>query len=54
VGSALKTGRRIFYLKVEKVEEGTRGSLKNLFYFFYFAVYKLLLWINALPLLNLF
>jgi hypothetical protein len=31
VGSGLKTGRRIFYLKVEKVEEGKRkrGLLKT-------------------------
>jgi hypothetical protein len=44
VGSGLKTGRRIFYLKVEKVEEGKRkrGSLKNLFDFFDFAGYKIL------------
>jgi hypothetical protein len=41
VGSGLKTGRRIFYLKVEKVEEGKRkrGSFKNLFDF---AVYTIL------------
>jgi hypothetical protein len=41
VGSGIKTGRRIFYLKVEKVEEGKRkkGSLKNLFDL---AVYKIL------------
>jgi hypothetical protein len=44
MGSGLKTGRRIFYLKVEKVEEGKRkrGSLKNLFDFLDFAVYKIL------------
>jgi hypothetical protein len=44
VGSELKTGRRIFYRKVEKVEEGKRkrGLLKNLFDFFDFAVYKIL------------
>jgi hypothetical protein len=41
MGSGLKTGRRIFYLKVEK---GTRvggggGGIKN---FFDFAVYKIL------------
>jgi hypothetical protein len=44
VGSGLKTGRRIFYLKVEKVEEGKRkrGALKNLFDFFDLAVYKIL------------
>jgi hypothetical protein len=41
VGSGLKTGRRIFYLKVEKGEK-KRGSLKNLFDFFDFAVYKIL------------
>jgi hypothetical protein len=35
-------GRRIFYLKVEKVEEGKRWPLKNLFDFFDFAVYKIL------------
>jgi hypothetical protein len=31
VGSGLETGKRIFYLKVEKVEEGTRkrGLLKT-------------------------
>jgi hypothetical protein len=40
MGSGLKTGRRIFYLKVEKVEEGKRRSLKNLFDFFDFAVYE--------------
>jgi 16S rRNA U516 pseudouridylate synthase RsuA-like enzyme len=39
VGSGLKTGRRIFYLKVE---EGKRRSLKNLFDFFGFAVSKIL------------
>jgi hypothetical protein len=40
VSSGLKAGRRIFYLKVEKIEEGKRkrGALKNLFDFFYFAV----------------
>jgi hypothetical protein len=45
VGSGLKTAaRRIFYLKVEKVEEGKSkgGLLKNLFDFFDFAVYKIL------------
>jgi hypothetical protein len=42
VGSGLKTGRRIFYLKVEKVEEGKRESLKNLFDFLDFAVYTIL------------
>jgi hypothetical protein len=26
VGSGLETGRRIFYLKVEKVEEGKRNE----------------------------
>jgi hypothetical protein len=29
VCSGLKTGRRIFYLKVEKVEEGKRRLLKT-------------------------
>jgi hypothetical protein len=31
VGSGLKTGRKIFYLKVEKVEDGKRkkGALKT-------------------------
>jgi hypothetical protein len=38
VGSGLEIGRRICYLKVEKVEEGKRKSLKNLFDFFDFAV----------------
>jgi hypothetical protein len=42
VGSELKTGRRIFYHNVEKVEEGKRGFLKNLFDFFNFAVNKIL------------
>ncbi|MDR1176673.1 MAG: hypothetical protein LBK83_14510 [Treponema sp.] len=42
--SELKTGRRIFYRQVEKVEEGKRkrGLLKNLFGFFNLAVYKIL------------
>jgi hypothetical protein len=44
VDSGMETGRRIFYLKVEKVEKGKRkrGSLKNLFDFFDFAVHKIL------------
>jgi hypothetical protein len=44
VGNGLETGRRIFYLKVEKVEEGKRKRrfLKNLFDFFDFAVHKIL------------
>jgi hypothetical protein len=41
VGNGLKTGKRIFYLKVEKGKR-KRGSLKNLFDFFDFAVYKIL------------
>jgi hypothetical protein len=41
VGSGLKTERRIFYLKVEE-EKRKRGSLKNVFDFFDFAVYKIL------------
>jgi hypothetical protein len=29
VGSILKTGRRIFYLKIEKVEEGNRKQRRR-------------------------